>query len=426
MALFLTSFSLTYKQSRPSARCLCVPRPCLSLPISPEVSSPCWGVRKACRAPPAPASSPTLSWLCLRPGRDAKCLVGASCTSVPWTSLISLAWFLVVVCLFVFIFWPSFAACGDLSSPTGDGTRASSSGSVASSPPGKCVSFVITKGPAALPLHLQCGRPGFDSLGQEDPLEERMATHSSILAWRIPRTEEPGGLQSMGSQRAGHEPATKHTHWENMCICRPLLLPLLFGAYPHFLTAPFPVFLAWLQLFPASVHRGTRHPFSAWAQGLCHAYTDTSWEQVGPVCSLLGHRPGKCLSQRHSCTHRNFRDHVQPPGDTQLSRPRSHPSNPSCLGSSRARPVRPEKACEQDGHLPSRAWQNLGLWSSKSFLSFFFFYFNKCYIKYTGQSTPFPCDGVHGSKIVPTLGHPFFRIYVKRRKFCLPGLFPSP
>ena len=38
-------------------------------------------------------------------------------------------------------------------------------------------------------------------LGQEDPLEEEMVTHSSILAWRIPWTEEPGGLQSMGSQR---------------------------------------------------------------------------------------------------------------------------------------------------------------------------------------------------------------------------------
>ena len=39
------------------------------------------------------------------------------------------------------------------------------------------------------------------SLGQEDPLEEGMATHSSILTWRIPWSEEPGGLQSMGSQR---------------------------------------------------------------------------------------------------------------------------------------------------------------------------------------------------------------------------------
>ena len=41
------------------------------------------------------------------------------------------------------------------------------------------------------------------SLGQEDPLEKGMATHSSILAWRIPWTEEADGLQSMGSQRAG-------------------------------------------------------------------------------------------------------------------------------------------------------------------------------------------------------------------------------
>ena len=43
------------------------------------------------------------------------------------------------------------------------------------------------------------------SMGQEDPLEEGIATHSTILAWRIPWTEEPGGLQSMGSQRVGHD-----------------------------------------------------------------------------------------------------------------------------------------------------------------------------------------------------------------------------
>ena len=42
-------------------------------------------------------------------------------------------------------------------------------------------------------------------LGPEDPLEEEMATHSSILAWRIPRTEEPGELQSTGLQRVGHD-----------------------------------------------------------------------------------------------------------------------------------------------------------------------------------------------------------------------------
>ena len=43
------------------------------------------------------------------------------------------------------------------------------------------------------------------SLGQEDPLEKEMGTHSSILAWKISWTEEPGGLQSMGSQRFGHD-----------------------------------------------------------------------------------------------------------------------------------------------------------------------------------------------------------------------------
>ena len=46
-------------------------------------------------------------------------------------------------------------------------------------------------------------------LGWEDPLEKEMATHSSIFAWRIPWTEKPLGLQSMGSQRAGHDLATK-------------------------------------------------------------------------------------------------------------------------------------------------------------------------------------------------------------------------
>ena len=49
------------------------------------------------------------------------------------------------------------------------------------------------------------------SLGLEDPLEKGMATLSSVRAWRIPWTEEPGGLQSMGSQRVGHAWASKHT-----------------------------------------------------------------------------------------------------------------------------------------------------------------------------------------------------------------------
>ena len=54
------------------------------------------------------------------------------------------------------------------------------------------------------------------SLDQEDPLEEGMATHSSILAWSIPWTEEPGRLQSMGPQRAGHNCVTDHTHTDKV------------------------------------------------------------------------------------------------------------------------------------------------------------------------------------------------------------------
>ena len=51
------------------------------------------------------------------------------------------------------------------------------------------------------------------SLGQEDPLEEGMATHSDILAWRIPWTEEPGRLPSIGLQRVGHDLGdSTHTH----------------------------------------------------------------------------------------------------------------------------------------------------------------------------------------------------------------------
>ena len=53
------------------------------------------------------------------------------------------------------------------------------------------------------------------SLGQEDPLEKEMATHSSILAWRIPCTEKPGGLQSTGSQESN---TTERLHFHFLCF----------------------------------------------------------------------------------------------------------------------------------------------------------------------------------------------------------------
>ena len=54
-------------------------------------------------------------------------------------------------------------------------------------------------------------KPWVQSLSQQDPLEKGMATHSSILAWRIPQTEEAGGLLSMELQRVRHDLATEHT-----------------------------------------------------------------------------------------------------------------------------------------------------------------------------------------------------------------------
>ena len=55
------------------------------------------------------------------------------------------------------------------------------------------------------------------SLGWEDPLEKEMSTHSSVLSWEIPWTEEPGGLQSMGSQRVRHGLATEQQQIELKC-----------------------------------------------------------------------------------------------------------------------------------------------------------------------------------------------------------------
>ena len=60
------------------------------------------------------------------------------------------------------------------------------------------VAQMVKRLPTMLEIQVQ-------SLGWEDPLEEEMATHSSTLAWKIPWAEEPGRLQSMGSQRVGHD-----------------------------------------------------------------------------------------------------------------------------------------------------------------------------------------------------------------------------
>ena len=62
------------------------------------------------------------------------------------------------------------------------------------------------------------------SLGWDDPLEKGMATHFSVLAWRIPWTEEPGRLQSMGLQKVGHDLVT-NTHTLNLDVGGPRRIP---------------------------------------------------------------------------------------------------------------------------------------------------------------------------------------------------------
>ena len=76
---------------------------------------------------------------------------------------------------------------------------------------GELFGFCYTKGASLvaqslknLPAMQEMQETQVQSLGQKDPLEEGVAAHSSRLAWRIPRTEEPGGLQSVGSHRVRH------------------------------------------------------------------------------------------------------------------------------------------------------------------------------------------------------------------------------
>ena len=69
---------------------------------------------------------------------------------------------------------------------------------------------VVVKNPRILLLMQEIQ---VQSLGQEDSLEKEMATHSSILIWEIPWTEEPGGLQSMELQEVGHTGTHTHTHF---------------------------------------------------------------------------------------------------------------------------------------------------------------------------------------------------------------------
>ena len=105
--------------------------------------------------------------------------------------------------------------------------------------------------------HLQFRRPSVmqetqvRALGQEDPLEEGMATHSSILAWKIPWTGEPGGLQSMEFQRVEHDWVSEHARMQAVFHCvvptRPQL-QLRFILYKCHLGAGWPAVQVFLGL----------------------------------------------------------------------------------------------------------------------------------------------------------------------------------
>ena len=90
------------------------------------------------------------------------------------------------------------------------------------------------------------------SLGREDPLEKEMATHSSILGWKIPWTEEPGGIQSMGSQRLGHNWVTnaysiKYEQYLEVCCSEGknywLMFACISGINPSIIASQFTKFL---------------------------------------------------------------------------------------------------------------------------------------------------------------------------------------
>ena len=101
------------------------------------------------------------------------------------------------------------------------------------------------------------------SLGQEDLLEKEMATHSSILAWKIPWMEKPGRLQSMGSQRVGHERVTSLSHkinygpklkilsfsWSTVCSLTTTEINRASGVRANFYPVPGPWVYHWKHLF---------------------------------------------------------------------------------------------------------------------------------------------------------------------------------
>ena len=274
------------------------------------------------------------------------------------------------------MFWPSLAACGDRSSPTGDGTHASSGGSVASSPPGpsgKCLLFVSTKGPAGLPLRLQCGRPGLHPWVGKIPWRRAWKPTPIFLPGESHGQRSLVGCSPWGPK----QPDTTQqlsTHAGKMCAFVGLCCYLSFLELILTSSAPtslyiWPVSSCFLPLYTEGrIMRS--HP----ELGASAAHVPVPHESKLVLFALCqGTGQGKCLNQRHSCICRNFRDHAQPPGDTQLSGPCGHPSNSSCLGSPRASPVIPRRPVSRMGIFPLRPGKPWGCEVQSPFFLFFFF-----------------------------------------------------
>ena len=110
------------------------------------------------------------------------------------------------------------------------------------------------------------------SVGWEDHLEEGMATHSSIIAWRIPWTEEPGRLQSMGSRRVGHDRrdlACAHTRKFNRISC---VLAIWVSSLMKGLFSTFPIFFLYLHYLHFS-YWFWKIIYSLWLFFISHRYS---------------------------------------------------------------------------------------------------------------------------------------------------------
>ena len=127
------------------------------------------------------------------------------------------------------------------------------------------------------------------SLGHKDPLQEGMATHSSILAWRIPWTEEPDGLQSMGSQRIRHD-------WSNLARVHARCLLMTQNSCVEGWILPK------LEYFLRRYGSGTSYLREAWDQ-MTEKEENTSIFRAGRIHSSKSRDDEACLGHTHLSSH---------------------------------------------------------------------------------------------------------------------------